>query len=79
VGGWRAQVLTIGAQLLGVLVVIVVVTRSMLSLLAIAALGVWYYYIVRFYIASARELTRLDSLTKSPMLALFSESVRNPH
>jgi len=61
--------------LAGVIVVIVAVTRSMVALLAVLALACWYFFIVRFYIATARELTRLDSLTKSPMLALFGESV----
>lgn len=33
------------------------------------------YYLQNFYLATSRELTRLDSITKAPVIHHFSESI----
>ena len=34
-----------------------------------------YYLVQQIYIVTSREIQRLDSITKSPIMALFSESL----
>jgi ABC-type multidrug transport system fused ATPase/permease subunit len=38
-------------------------------------ISVCYYAAQRYYIKTSRELTRLDSLSRSPIYALFSETL----
>ncbi|KAL6061689.1 Canalicular multispecific organic anion transporter 1 [Balamuthia mandrillaris] len=55
---------------------LVLVTISMpIFLLFGIPIIVLYYYIQKYYRNSSRELTRLDSITSSPVFAHFSESV----
>jgi ATP-binding cassette, subfamily C (CFTR/MRP), member 1 len=35
----------------------------------------FYYLAQRYYIKTSRELTRLDSISRSPIYALFSETL----
>jgi len=44
-------------------------------LLAILPLSFLYKYIQKYYMQSSRELHRLDSISRSPIYALFSESL----
>ncbi|XP_022081211.1 ATP-binding cassette sub-family C member 9-like [Acanthaster planci] len=37
--------------------------------------GICYYFLQRYFLASSRELQRLDSVSKSPVFAYFSESL----
>ncbi|KAL7749705.1 Canalicular multispecific organic anion transporter 2 [Sorochytrium milnesiophthora] len=63
----------ISAMLISTVVLIVVSTFWVLVVLAI--LFVALYFVQSFYLASSRELKRLDSGSKAPIYQLFGESV----
>jgi len=44
-------------------------------LLAVIPLAWFYYQVTAYYLATSRELKRLDSVSKSPIFAWFSESL----
>lgn len=54
---------------------VVIASSSFYFLIAIVPLAVVYIAVQRFYIASCRDLQRLDSLTKSPVLSHFGETL----
>ncbi|KAL7990705.1 hypothetical protein Chor_014135 [Crotalus horridus] len=41
----------------------------------ILPLGIMYYFILQFYVATSRQLRRLDSVTRSPIYSHFGETV----
>ncbi|XP_069720119.1 ATP-binding cassette sub-family C member 2 [Phaenicophaeus curvirostris] len=43
--------------------------------LIIIPLGIFYYFVLRFYISTSRQLRRLDSVTRSPIYSHFGETV----
>ncbi|KAH7366157.1 hypothetical protein KP509_18G065700 [Ceratopteris richardii] len=58
---------------LGIIVVISISTWPIVFL--VIPLGWLYYWYQNFYITSSREITRLDSITKAPLIYHFSETV----
>jgi len=60
-------------SVIGILVAIAYSTYYFL--IAIIPLGILYYYIQRYYLATSRELKRLDSVSRSPLYANFSETI----
>uniref|UniRef100_A0A8B9G8C7 Canalicular multispecific organic anion transporter 1 n=1 Tax=Amazona collaria TaxID=241587 RepID=A0A8B9G8C7_9PSIT len=43
--------------------------------LIIIPLGIFYYFVLRFYISTSRQLRRVDSVTRSPIYSHFGETV----
>ncbi|NXO98385.1 MRP2 protein, partial [Certhia brachydactyla] len=41
----------------------------------IVPLSVFYYFVLRFYVSTSRQLRRLDSVTRSPIYSHFGETV----
>ncbi|XP_018420640.1 PREDICTED: multidrug resistance-associated protein 1-like [Nanorana parkeri] len=60
-------------DVLGTLLVIVCATP--LFLVAIVPLGFFYMLIQRYYIASSRQIRRLDGASRSPVISHFSETL----
>ncbi|CAI5476766.1 unnamed protein product [Closterium sp. Yama58-4] len=60
-------------QLLGIFLVTAAVTWPVIVVLI--PLALLYVPLQRYYLSSSRELTRIDGLTKSPILAHFSETL----
>lgn len=58
-----------------VLTVIVISASTPMFLVAIVPVMYIYSYMQRYYLASSRELKRLDSVSKSPIYAHFSETL----
>ncbi|XP_048800530.1 ATP-binding cassette sub-family C member 2 [Lagopus muta] len=44
-------------------------------LVVIVPLGIFYYFVLRFYISTSRQLRRLDSVSRSPIYSHFGETV----
>ncbi|XP_029434086.1 multidrug resistance-associated protein 1-like [Rhinatrema bivittatum] len=55
--------------------VLVIVFATPLFGLAIVPLGLLYFTIQRYYIASSRQIRRLDGASRSPVISHFSESL----
>ncbi|XP_027644670.1 ATP-binding cassette sub-family C member 2 isoform X2 [Falco peregrinus] len=43
--------------------------------LIIIPLSIFYYFVLRFYVSTSRQLRRLDSVTRSPIYSHFGETV----
>ncbi|NXM87606.1 MRP2 protein, partial [Oenanthe oenanthe] len=43
--------------------------------IVIVPLSIFYYFVLRFYISTSRQLRRLDSVTRSPIYSHFGETV----
>ncbi|CAC5389793.1 ABCC1 [Mytilus coruscus] len=55
--------------------VIVISYSTPIFLSVIVPLGIFYYFIQRFYVPSSRQLQRLESTSKSPIYNHFSETL----
>jgi ABC-type multidrug transport system fused ATPase/permease subunit len=55
--------------------VVVISYTTPLFLLGVLPLGGFYLYVQRYYVATSRELQRLDSVSRSPIFANFSETL----
>ena len=60
-------------QVAGILFVISYSTVIFLA--AIVPMGVFYYYVQRYYLATSRELKRLESVSRSPIYSHFQETL----
>ncbi|XP_029673301.1 multidrug resistance-associated protein 1 isoform X1 [Formica exsecta] len=62
--------------LFSVIATLVVISYSTpIFIMVIVPIGAIYYFIQRFYVASSRQLKRLESVSRSPIYSHFSESV----
>ncbi|XP_067624098.1 multidrug resistance-associated protein 1 isoform X4 [Eurosta solidaginis] len=64
------------SQFFSVLATIVVISMSTTIFLAvIVPIAVLYYFAQRFYVATSRQLMRLESVSRSPIYTHFSETI----
>ncbi|KAK0432840.1 P-loop containing nucleoside triphosphate hydrolase protein [Armillaria borealis] len=58
-----------------VFIVLVIGSSFPLFLLSVIPLGYFYLQVMKYYLATSRELKRLDAVSRSPIFAWFSESL----
>ena len=73
-GSAMAQVFSSLMNVIGALIAIVAATNGLFAPVAIPIILV-YYYFSKYYRKTSTELKRLESVSKSPIFALFSEAL----
>lgn len=58
-----------------VAVIIVISYSTPIFLSMVLPLGIIYYVVQRFYVATSRQLKRIESVTRSPIYTHFSETI----
>lgn len=57
--------------------ILVVISLSTYQFVAVIfPIGIIYYFVQRFYVATSRQLQRLESASKSPIYSHFGESIQ---
>lgn len=56
-------------------IILVISISTPIFLAAVIPLGAIYFYVQRYYLATSRELKRLDAVTRSPIFSHFGESL----
>eukprot|EP00079_Xenopus_tropicalis_P030383 XP_012826370.1 PREDICTED: multidrug resistance-associated protein 1-like [Xenopus tropicalis] len=57
-------------------ILLVISIATPLAAVAFIPLGLLYFFLQRFYVASSRQLKRLDAVSKSPLYTHFNESLQ---
>lgn len=55
--------------------IVVISISSPMFLIVVVPIFIMYYFVQRFYVATTRQLARLESVTRSPIYSHFGESI----